>query len=752
MLGFSYLRSCLLISTICSVFASKSGKIEDVLTRYETLHTSDIFHGFHKRDVNTQEKVVSFTTLGRHFKLHLTPHFELFGENFHAYSIGPYNEKIEVAVDKESFFKGYDEGDSLSHVKAHIDHGVLTASIAVKEDTYIIEPAWRHIHESSKQHMISYRHSDVKSNITHSHGDPQNKRYSFCGHDSKHSTVYYNKDEAPDMRSKRKRRAAPTLIRCSLALVADYRFYEEMGRSDRRQTINYMIGVIDRVDSIYQNTQWSSEYKGYGFEIVEVIVHVKKENSSVNHYNMERSSTWPIKDLLRTFSRNKNWKKYCLAHLFTYQDFADGVIGLAYVGNRKRNAVGGICTEDYFTDNTWLYLNTGLSSSVNWGRKLLTEEADIVTAHEIGHNFGSEHDPETDECAPADTTADGGKYIMYPASVSGQLPNNKVFSPCSKRRILEVLRSKSQFCFSEPRSEICGNYKKEDGEECDPGGIVPQDTLCCTKDCKLNKGALCSDGYDSPCCSNCTYANTKGKKCRDADTTTCKNETFCDGKSAVCPTAPVVSNGTQCIDSGTCIGGKCKSFCEARGQKSCKCSKDEDACKVCCHDGSTCKPFRSEETGGTLNIPNGRSCQGEEVQGVCVKGKCTKTSQDLVERFWNFLTTLDSNIVAQFMKDNLAGTVMVLSLFIWIPASCYINRLDNKRDKQEVKEAEWRDARNTQLLRQPKPTSKGKYIYRQDSITKSSRPNKPYKIKPKNIKTRGMPPKLEYTAQRESNL
>ena len=36
---------------------------------------------------------------------------------------------------------------------------------------------------------------------------------------------------------------------------------------------------------------------------------------------------------------------------------------------------------DYFTNNTMLYLNTGLSSSVNWGRKLLTEEADIVTAH-----------------------------------------------------------------------------------------------------------------------------------------------------------------------------------------------------------------------------------------------------------------------------------------------------------------------------------------------------------------------------------
>ena len=57
------------------------------------------------------------------------------------------------------------------------------------------------------------------------------------------------------------------------------------------------------------------------------------------------------------------------------------------------------------------------------------------------------------------------------------------------------------------------------------------------------------------------------------------------------------------------------------------------------------------------------------------QGECKKTSQDLVERFWDFLTTLDSNIVAQFMKDNLAGTVVVFSLLIWIPVSCYVNRL-----------------------------------------------------------------------------
>ena len=46
---------------------------------------------------------------------------------------------------------------------------------------------------------------------------------------------------APDIRSGRKRRAASTLIRCTLALVADFLFFQKMGGHDRRQSINYMV-------------------------------------------------------------------------------------------------------------------------------------------------------------------------------------------------------------------------------------------------------------------------------------------------------------------------------------------------------------------------------------------------------------------------------------------------------------------------------------------------------------------------------
>jgi len=40
----------------------------------------------------------------------LTPHREIFADNFHAYSIGEDNQRREVTVDKGNFYRGYAEG------------------------------------------------------------------------------------------------------------------------------------------------------------------------------------------------------------------------------------------------------------------------------------------------------------------------------------------------------------------------------------------------------------------------------------------------------------------------------------------------------------------------------------------------------------------------------------------------------------------------------------------------------------------
>lgn len=82
---------------------------------------------------------------------------------------------------------------------------------------------------------------------------------------------------------------------------------------------------------------------------------------------------------------------------------------------------------EYFKNGYTLYLNSGLSSSRNhYGQRVITREADLVTAHEFGHNWGSEHDPDMPECSPS--ASQGGSYLMYTYSVSGYDINNKVSS------------------------------------------------------------------------------------------------------------------------------------------------------------------------------------------------------------------------------------------------------------------------------------------------------------------------------------
>lgn len=147
---------------------------------------------------------------------------------------------------------------------------------------------------------------------------------------------------------------------------------------------------------------------------------------------------------------------------------------------------------------------------------LSLQEADLVTTHELGHNFGAEHDPDNiADCAPNDDQ--GGKFVMYPIAVSGDHANNKVllsilcwlfpltysyfflltycfpqrFSSCSRFSISKTLKIKAQQCFKERSSKLCGNSRVEEDEDCDPGLLHLNDDPCCTAKCKFKKNALC---------------------------------------------------------------------------------------------------------------------------------------------------------------------------------------------------------------------------------------------------------------------
>nr|XP_046267975.1 disintegrin and metalloproteinase domain-containing protein 17a [Scatophagus argus] len=678
--------------------------LNSILSDFEVLPPSSVqLHSVRKRDVHTHshlERLVSFTALQRHFKLYLTTNTGLFTDNFKAVFVDKHGKEEHYDVQLQNYFTGHVVGEENSRVQAHIEGDEFSAHILTDEAEYNVEPLWRFTDSPVDGRVLVYRSEDIRNlsrlvspkvcGYVHAEAKdllPQTVRSDWDGQEEMDQKTGHHHREKRQTHDHRKNT-------CPLLLVADYRFFEHMGRGQESVTLNYLIELIDRVDDIYRNTTWNEEFRGYGVQIHQIIINKEATkpppgfaNTSWVHYNMENSpvagrEVWDVKRLLEQFSSDiaDNASVVCLAHLFTYQDFDEGTLGLAYVAPSKPQALGGLCPKPYYPSHSAKkpsYLNTGLTSTKNYGKTILTKEADLVTTHELGHNFGAEHDPDNiPYCAPSDDH--GGKFVMYPIAVSGDHVNNKRFSSCSKTSVGKTLSFKAPLCFKERNSKVCGNSRVENGEECDPGLLHLNDDLCCSSDCKFKQNAQCSD-RNSPCCRNCKFEQA-GTRCQEAINATCKGISSCTGNSSECPPPENAKDNTTCVDNGRCLNGECNPFCEAmQNLQSCACNETEHSCKVCCRgkDG-TCSPF-IQANGSFLFLRKGKPC----TVGFCDEGgKCMKQVQDVIERLWDFIDKLDINTFGKFLADNIVGSVVVFSLVFWIPLSILVHCVDKRLDQQ----------------------------------------------------------------------
>lgn len=677
--------------------------LNSLLLDYEVLPVSGFqLHSVRKRDVHTQsnlERLVSFRALQRNFKLYLTTNTDLFSDNFKAVFVDKNGKEQKYDVSLENYFTGHVVGEVNSRVQAHIDGDEFSAHILTDEAEYNVEPLWRFTDSPVDGRLLVYRSQDIRNlsriaspevcGYIHAEATDLLPQAGRSGQGEHKPVVLENgyqhrvKRQAHDHRKNT----------CPLLLVADYRFYEHMGRGQESITLNYLIELIDRVDDIYRNTTWDDEFKDYGVQIQQIIINKDPTepppgHSGVGwaHYNMKNSpvkdqEVWDVKRLLEQFSSDiaDNASTVCLAHLFTYQDFDKGTLGLAYVAPPRPHPLGGLCSGPYYPSQSAKkpsYLNTGLTSTKNYGKTILTKEADLVTTHELGHNFGAEHDPDNVYgCAPSDD--DGGKFVMYPIAVSGDHVNNKRFSECSRRSVAKTLSLKAPLCFTERNSKVCGNSRVEDGEQCDPGLLHLNDDPCCSADCKFKHGAMCSD-RNSPCCKNCQF-ELAGTRCQEPISATCKAMSFCTGNSSQCPPPENAPDDTKCVDNGRCRKGECNPFCEAvMNLQSCACNETSDSCKVCCRKNGICSPF-THPNGTFLFLRKGKPC----TVGFCDEnGKCMKQVQDVIERLWDFIDKLDINTFGKFLADNIVGSVVVFSLVFWIPLSILVHCVDKRLDQQ----------------------------------------------------------------------
>lgn len=180
-------------------------------------------------------KEVEFKTLGRNFRLILSPKRTVLHSKFKAYAVNADGKETTVHLDHENFYGGRVFGETESDASVHIDNGILTGTIQLLDETYHIEPSWRHLPHLDNRSMIAYKASDVKFSWDQS----KDMKLKTCGYVKE--GIELEEESSRDKRQIDQYEYTPTKTRCPLLLVADYRFFQEMGGSNTKTTINYLV-------------------------------------------------------------------------------------------------------------------------------------------------------------------------------------------------------------------------------------------------------------------------------------------------------------------------------------------------------------------------------------------------------------------------------------------------------------------------------------------------------------------------------
>lgn len=230
--------------------------LDSVLTTYDTLDKRDIAHRIHRRSVDSdpQARSIRFVAHGKTFHLKLVQSKDIFHPAFEAVSVDGHGKKTPVFVATDNFYNGHLVDEPTSRVTAHIEgDGTTTATIETKDETFVVEPMWRHVEHYPSHDMIVYKASHLDTN-TGLQGGAHVKQHRWCGHASNRTSNRRNHNES--RREKREIRSICELYNkkentCQVKLVADYKFFRSIGGGSEQATVHYIVQVMNRVNDIY---------------------------------------------------------------------------------------------------------------------------------------------------------------------------------------------------------------------------------------------------------------------------------------------------------------------------------------------------------------------------------------------------------------------------------------------------------------------------------------------------------------------
>lgn len=323
----------------------KTHRLERLLENYE-IHNYE--PGAMLQKVRKSE-AVSFNISNRQFSFQLKPR-DLRSRRYRAEASLSNGEKLPVVTAPLETFEGAILGEEGAQARFTLKGDSFEGVILTRDEWYFVEPMSNFDEEAPKSEFVAYRRSDLRPEAIGICGGALSHRMS---HGMELVTAPFGNESL----------AGYTV---EIATEADFEYVTALGGAS--QANNEILNILNQVEGVYQADL------GISFSVV----YQHTWSTDADPYSSTDPNTM-LQEFTDHWNNNFSSTNYDLAHMWTGRDMNGSTVGIAWKGV--------ICFKSY---------SYGVSQHLTGNPAKF-----ILTAHEMGHNFGASH-PDQATTPPTD--------------------------------------------------------------------------------------------------------------------------------------------------------------------------------------------------------------------------------------------------------------------------------------------------------------------------------------------------------------